>query len=145
MSIVRKRNHPLAKGTSQAEDAPRDPPKSHSAAILFGALAIGALSYVGSRYLNSAISPLFAPPASQGVSPVTNEIVNLGYASYRGLLNDSVPDVISWLGVPYARPPHRFRAAHPLDESPRAHQITDLFEYPQFCVQSWAPGPGGCK
>jgi hypothetical protein len=71
-------------------------------------------------------------------------VVNLGYASYQGLLNDTVPDVISWLGVPYAQPPRRFRAAQPLDETPREHKVTDLFEYPEPCVQGWAP-EAGCE
>jgi hypothetical protein len=137
------REHPLAKGSSPAEDAPLNPSSSHSAAFILGTLALGAVTYIGSGYVNSAINSLLAPPAapesSGTLSHTANTVVNLGYASYRGLLNESVPDVVSWLGVPYAQPPRRFQAAHPLDETPREHEITDLFDYPSFCVQGWAP------
>ncbi|CAE6372247.1 unnamed protein product [Rhizoctonia solani] len=72
----------------------------------------------------------------------TNTVVDLGYASYRGLLNETVPDVVSWLGVRYAQPPRRFRAPLPLDESPRAHNITNAQEYPPFCIQGYSSWVG---
>ncbi|CAE6436602.1 unnamed protein product [Rhizoctonia solani] len=135
------REYPLAKGSPAVENAPRNPPPSHSAGILLGALALGALSYIGSGYINSTIDSVLTPPIQAPALP-PNTVVNLGYASYRGLLNDSVPDVVSWLGVPYAQPPRRFRAARPLDETPQEHNVTDLFKYPQPCVQGWTPEAG---
>lgn len=138
-----ERDHPLAKGTPLVEKVLRDPPPSHSVAFLLGTLAFGAISYIGSGYINSVLDSLLSSPTTQVLHSellhTKNAVVNLGYASYKGLLNDSVPDVISWLGVPYAQPPRRFRAAHPLDETPRDHEIADQHTYPPFCVQGWAP------
>lgn len=139
------REHPFAKGSDAVEEAPRNPPPSHSAAIVLAALALGAAAYAGAGLVNSALDSLLTPPPTALTSTAAvDPVVNLGYASYRGLLNDTVPNVVSWLGVPYAQPgaPRRFRAATPLDETPREHNVTDLFEYPPFCVQSWAPWVG---
>lgn len=80
--------------------------------------------------------------ATPTASNATDPVVNLGFASYRGLLNDTVPDVVSWLGVRYAKPPRRFRAPILVDETPRAHNVTDATVYPPFCVQGWSPWAG---
>ncbi|KAH7337706.1 Alpha/Beta hydrolase protein [Rhizoctonia solani] len=136
------REHPLAKGSPAVENAPTNPPASHSAGILLSALALGILSYVSGGYINSTVDSLFAPSQVLTASLPSNNVVDLGYASYRGLLNDTVPDVVSWLGVPYAQPPRRFRAARPLDETAREHNVTELFEYPLPCIQGWAPEAG---
>ncbi|CEL59029.1 hypothetical protein RSOLAG1IB_09027 [Rhizoctonia solani AG-1 IB] len=136
------RDHPLAKGGSVFEDAPANPPPSHTAAIALATLALGAVAYASAGFINSGIDKLLSPPAIPvtDVLPLpSNTIVDLGYASYRGLNNETVPGVISWLGVPYAQPPRRFRAPRPLDETPREHNVTDLTKYPPFCVQGWAP------
>ncbi|CAE6372213.1 unnamed protein product [Rhizoctonia solani] len=136
------RDHPLAKGGSVFEEAPANPPPSHTAAITLAALALGVIAYVSAGFINSGIDKLLSSPATSVtdvLSRPSNTIVNLGYASYRGLRNETVPGVISWLGVPYAQPPRRFRAAQPLDETPREHNVTDLTQYPSFCVQGWAP------
>ncbi|CAE6541276.1 unnamed protein product, partial [Rhizoctonia solani] len=136
-----RRDHPLAKGASAVEENPANPSPFHAAALVLAALAIGAIGYASTGFINSGIDKLLAPPivAVDSVSPPFNGVVNLGYASYRGLWNETVPGVISWLGVPYAQPPRRFRAAQPLDETPREHNVTDLVQYPFFCVQGWAP------
>ncbi|KAH9929035.1 alpha/beta-hydrolase [Epithele typhae] len=67
-------------------------------------------------------------------------IVDTGYAKYRG--NQSFPDTVAYLGVPYAEPPVgdlRFRAPLPLNTSrvtaESAGKIIDLTENPEFCVQ----------
>ncbi|ELU38655.1 COesterase domain-containing protein [Rhizoctonia solani AG-1 IA] len=137
------REFPLAKGSPAVESTPRDPPASYSIGFLLGAIALGTASYVAKSHFSSIADSLStrSPTLVPSFSP-SNTIVDLGYASYRGLLNDTVPDVVSWLGVPYGLPPRRFRAAQSLDETPQKHNITDLFEYPQPCVQGWAPEAG---
>ncbi|KAL5639642.1 hypothetical protein ACGC1H_006301 [Rhizoctonia solani] len=136
-----RRDHPLAKGAPVVEETLTNPPSSHIAGIVLAALAIGAIGYTSAGFINSGIDKLLAPPTTpiESLSHPSNSVVNLGYASYRGLWNETVPGVISWLGVPYAQPPRRFRAAQPLDETPREHNVTDLVQYPPFCVQGWAP------
>jgi hypothetical protein len=124
----------FAKGSSEDEKAPRDPPPSQSAAFIFGIL-VAALAYLASVFDPPVRGVLFHPARP-------NSIANLGYASYRGLLNDSAPNVVSWLGVPYALPPRRFRAPQALDETPREHEIQDTQEYPPLCVQGWSPWMG---
>ncbi|KAF8688441.1 type-B carboxylesterase lipase family, partial [Rhizoctonia solani] len=95
-------------------------------------------------FIISALTTLFVAALSTNTvaaSPThttTNTIINLGHASYRGLLNETVPNVISWLGIPYAQPPRRFRAPLPLDETPRAHNITDAQQFPPFCIQGYS-------
>ncbi|KAF8752007.1 type-B carboxylesterase lipase family [Rhizoctonia solani] len=116
------REFPLAKGSPAVESTPRDPPASYSIGFLLGAIALGTASYVAKSHFSSIADSLIC------IIP--------------RLLNDTVPDVVSWLGVPYGLPPRRFRAAQPLDETPQKHNITDLFEYPQPCVQGWAPEAG---
>jgi hypothetical protein len=139
------RDHPFAKGSSAVEKAPRDPPPAHSAAFIAGTLGLAALTYFASGHINNAVTSFFVPPTSREIHihpAPPNSIASLGYASYRGLLNDSVPNVVSWLGVPYALPPRRFRAPQALDETPREHEIQDAQEYPPFCVQGWSPWMG---
>ncbi|QRW25824.1 carbohydrate esterase family 10 protein [Rhizoctonia solani] len=139
------RDHPLAKGGSLFEETPTNPPPSHTAAIFVAALALGTAAYASAGFINSGIDRLLSSPVipiADVPSHTSNNIVNLGYASYRGLRNETVPSVVSWLGVPYAQPPRRFRAAQPLDETPREHNLKDLVRYPPFCVQGWAPWAG---
>ncbi|KAL1743320.1 Alpha/Beta hydrolase protein [Schizophyllum fasciatum] len=67
-------------------------------------------------------------------------VVDLGYAKYRG--NHTLPNTVSFLGVPYAQPPVgdlRFRAPAPLDTTGGATEVVDATKYPDFCVQ----GPTG--
>ncbi|CAE6428793.1 unnamed protein product [Rhizoctonia solani] len=141
MTRSSKRDHPLAKGGLAIEESPANPPPAHTAAIALAALAIGTVAYASAGFINSGIDKLLGSPATATdlLSHPSSDVVNLGYASYRGLWNETVPGVISWLGVPYAQPPRRFRAAQPLDETPREHNVTDLVQYPPFCVQGWAP------
>lgn len=72
-------------------------------------------------------------------------VVDLGYASYKG--NLSYPDVVAYLGLPYAEPPldeRRFRASLPLNISRISEQthggVVDATEYPEFCVQGSTGG-----
>ncbi|CCO30306.1 hypothetical protein BN14_04333 [Rhizoctonia solani AG-1 IB] len=135
------RGHQLAKGRLLFEDVPEKPRLSHTAAITLAALALGAVAYASAGSINCGIDKLLNSPAKLFIdTPTLPEIniVNLGYASYRGLINDTVPDVISWLGIPYAQPPRRFRGAQPFDETPRKHNVTDAQEYPPFCIQGYS-------
>ncbi|EPQ51909.1 alpha/beta-hydrolase [Gloeophyllum trabeum ATCC 11539] len=68
------------------------------------------------------------------------DIVNTGYASYRG--NVSYSNTVAYLGVPYAEPPLdelRFRAPVPLNTTRVAWeangQVVDATRYPEFCIQ----------
>lgn len=69
-----------------------------------------------------------------------NNVVDLGYAKYRG--NLSYSNTVAYLGIPYAEPPigdRRFRAPLPLDTSRVMQQargsIVDATSNPEFCVQ----------
>ena len=71
------------------------------------------------------------------------EVVDTGYASYRGA--KTYGDVTSYLGIPYAEPPLRdlrFRAPKPLNVTRVSREswgnVIDATRYPEFCVQ----GPG---
>ena len=67
-------------------------------------------------------------------------VVDLGYASYRG--NLSFPNTVAYLGIPYAEPPlgeRRFRSPIALNTK-RVQQeangkVVDVTEYPEFCIQ----------
>ncbi|TFY65960.1 hypothetical protein EVG20_g5126 [Dentipellis fragilis] len=67
-------------------------------------------------------------------------VVDVGYATYRG--NQSFPNTVAYLGIPYAEPPlgdRRWRVALPLNtdriqDSARG-QVVDATQYPDFCVQ----------
>ena len=76
-------------------------------------------------------------------SPTPTEpknVVDLGYASYRGHL--SFPNTVAYLGIPYAEPPlgeRRFRSPIALNTK-RVQQeangkVVDVTEYPEFCIQ----------
>lgn len=74
-----------------------------------------------------------------------NNVVDLGYAKYRGNLTFS--DTVAFLGLPYAEPPLadlRWRAPLPLDTkrvASEAHgRVIDATEYPDFCVQGTTGG-----
>ena len=74
-----------------------------------------------------------------------NNVVDLGYAKYRG--NVSFSDTVAYLGLPYAEPPLadlRWRAPLPLDTkrvAAEAHgRVVDATEYPDFCVQGTTGG-----
>ena len=69
-----------------------------------------------------------------------NNVVDLGYAKYRG--NLTFPNTVAYLGIPYAEPPlgdRRWRAPLPLNTARVAAQsrgqVVDASEYPEFCVQ----------
>ncbi|EPQ51908.1 alpha/beta-hydrolase [Gloeophyllum trabeum ATCC 11539] len=81
---------------------------------------------------------LWAAPAL--AQSAAGNIVNTGYASYRG--NVSYPNTVAYLGIPYAEPPLgdlRFRATVPLNTTRIAEeangQIVDATHYPDFCIQ----------
>ena len=79
------------------------------------------------------------------VHATSNNIVDLGYASYRG--NLSYPNVVAYLGIPYAEPPlgdWRFRAPVPLNTTRVAEEaggnVIDATTYPNFCIQGTTGG-----
>ncbi|KAG9128047.1 hypothetical protein FRC07_005914 [Ceratobasidium sp. 392] len=144
--MVHSRDHPFSKGSSSVEEKPRNPPPSHSAIFILGALGLATFSYLSHGYVVNRIGSFLAPPTTDIISQPdlapSSPIVNLGFASYRGLLNDTVPDVVSWLAVPYARPPRRFRAPQALDETLREHEVEDKQVYPEPCIQGWSSWMG---
>lgn len=82
------------------------------------------------------------------VQAAPNNVVDVGYATYRG--NLSYPDVVAYLGIPYAEPPlgeMRFRASLALNTTRVAEQthgeIVDATTYPDFCVQGTTGS--GCR
>ena len=67
-------------------------------------------------------------------------VVDLGYARYRG--NNSYPNTVAYLGLPYAEPPvgdRRWRSPLPLNTSrvsQEAHgAVIDASTDPEFCIQ----------
>ncbi|KAK7435520.1 hypothetical protein VKT23_019642 [Stygiomarasmius scandens] len=78
-------------------------------------------------------------PSTLGFGAKSN-VVNLGYARYRG--NLSYPDTVAYLGLPYAEPPlgeRRYRAPLSLNltriEEEEGGKEIDATEYPDFCIQ----------
>ncbi|KAF8752008.1 type-B carboxylesterase lipase family [Rhizoctonia solani] len=126
--VVRSgRDHPLAKGGSLFEETPTNPPPSHTAAIFLAALALGAAAYASAGFINSGIDRLLSSP----VIPIVD------------LPSHTSNNIRCFLARSSLRPtPRRFRAAQPLDETPREHNLKDLVQYPPFCVQGWAPWAG---
>ncbi|KAF9266396.1 alpha/beta-hydrolase [Marasmius fiardii PR-910] len=68
------------------------------------------------------------------------DIVDTGYAKYLG--NRTFPNVVAYLGIPYAEPPlseQRFRAPLPLNSTrvlvESKGKVVDATGYPEFCVQ----------
>ncbi|KAJ7719018.1 Alpha/Beta hydrolase protein [Mycena maculata] len=73
-------------------------------------------------------------------TPSADNIVDTGYAQYRG--NLSFPNTVAYLGIPYAEPPlgeRRYRAPLPLNTTRVAKaaggHIVNATEYPNFCIQ----------
>lgn len=74
-----------------------------------------------------------------------NDIVDLGYAKYRG--NLSYSDTVAYLGLPYAEPPLgglRFRAPVALNTTrvreETGGEIVDASRFPDKCVQGSPTG-----
>lgn len=71
--------------------------------------------------------------------------VDVGYVKYLG--NQSYPNTVAYLGIPYAEPPigdRRFRAPLPLNTTrvnQQAHgQVVNATVYPDFCIQGATGG-----
>ncbi|KAG6915818.1 hypothetical protein DXG01_009692 [Tephrocybe rancida] len=71
---------------------------------------------------------------------IPSPIIDTGYAKYLG--SRTFPNVVAYLGVPYAERPlgeRRFRAPLPLNASRVSHEakgsVIDATKYPAFCVQ----------
>lgn len=86
--------------------------------------------------------------ALASTSGMTGPTVNVGYATYLG--NQSNPDTVAYLGIPYAEPPVgdlRFRATVPLNTTrvskEAGGQVVNATYYPDFCVQGSTGGE--CK
>ena len=78
-------------------------------------------------------------------SASTSNVVDLGYASYRG--NLSFPNTVAYLGIPYAEPPlgdRRFRSPIALNTTrvgvENGGKVVDATAYPDFCVQGSTGG-----
>ncbi|KAI9460673.1 Alpha/Beta hydrolase protein [Boletus coccyginus] len=87
--------------------------------------------------------------ASASTRGVTGPTVNVGYAIYLG--NQSYPDTVAYLGVPYAEPPVgdlRFRAAVPLNTArvteEAGGQIINTTYYPEFSGDAGGAGSEDC-
>ncbi|KAK7057830.1 aldolase-II domain-containing protein [Favolaschia claudopus] len=83
--------------------------------------------------------------AIPAVASSAGNVVNTGYARYRG--NQSFPNTVAYLGIPYAEPPlgeRRFRAPLPLNEKRVAAEaggkVIDATTYPDFCIQGSTGG-----
>lgn len=71
---------------------------------------------------------------------LANNVVDLGYAQYRG--NLTFPDTVAYLGLPFAEPPvgdRRWRSPLPLNTTriqEESHGVViDATAYPDFCIQ----------
>lgn len=74
-----------------------------------------------------------------------SNVVDLGYAKYRG--NQSFPNTVAYLGLPYAEPPVgdlRWRSTLPLNTSRVSQQahgaVVDATKDPEFCIQGTTGG-----
>lgn len=90
--------------------------------------------------LLAAVAGFLDVARSASDSTTAPNVVDLGYAKYRG--NLTYPDTVAYLGVPYAEPPvgeRRWRKPLALNTARIAHEsggkVVDLTEYPDFCIQ----------
>lgn len=79
------------------------------------------------------------------LSALANNVVDLGYAQYRG--NLTFPDTVAYLGLPFAEPPvgdRRWRSPLPLNTTRIQEEsngaVIDATAYPDFCIQGTTGG-----
>ncbi|EJU02700.1 alpha/beta-hydrolase [Dacryopinax primogenitus] len=88
---------------------------------------------------------IYAPCTLYRVFPGTGllaarHIADVGYARYLG--KQTASNTVAYLGIPYAAPPLgalRFRKPVPVDTTRVSSALVDVTQYPDFCVQGYAP------
>ncbi|KAF9522501.1 alpha/beta-hydrolase [Crepidotus variabilis] len=114
-------------------------------------LLLTTLAYRDSLFAWSTLLPasFIENEESQTIAKPARLIVDTGYARYLG--NQTFPNTVAYLGIPYAEPPlgdRRFRRPLPLDEHRVKGQsltvgqdgVIDARSYPEFCIQGSTGG-----
>ncbi|KAG1724944.1 Alpha/Beta hydrolase protein [Suillus paluster] len=77
-------------------------------------------------------------------------MVDLGYVTYQGKLDEAYSNTVVYFGIPYAEPPVgnlRFRATVPLKTEHVTEavnrEVVDMTEPPAFCIQGSLSGNAG--
>ncbi|KAF9522500.1 alpha/beta-hydrolase [Crepidotus variabilis] len=114
--------------------------------LLFATLVYRDSLFAHSKWLPSSF---IENRESEEVAKPALFIVDTGYAKYLG--NQTYPNAVAYLGIPYAEPPlgiRRFRKPLPLDKRrvkkealAAGHDgVVDARSYPEFCIQGTTGG-----